>query len=198
MELERRSFTCEELEVRSEGDSRTISGHAAKFNVLSENLGFFREQIKPGAFGSSIGGDIRALWSHDFSQVLGRTKNGTLRLQEDEIGLRFELDLPDTTLGRDAYTSIKRGDVTAMSFGFFVKRDSWVHGGEGQPDIRTLEDIELFEISPVAFPAYPQTEVHTRALQDIAKRGKEALETSKISKGRSVLLARKQLDLLSA
>lgn len=165
-------------ELRTSDEDRKISGYAAVFEKLSENLGFnVREKIKKGAFANSVsGGDVRAFWSHDTAQVLGRTRNGSLKLFEDDHGLGFELNLPDTQLGRDAFTVIKRGDVTGMSFGFEVKADQWERGKDGAPHIRTLLDVELFEVSPTAFPAYPQTNVGVRSLEDVIKKQEEVWE----------------------
>jgi len=152
---------CEE-----EGGSRTISGYAVKWEMKSHKLGYwrrFQEQFKKGAFAESLTNDDQlALWSHDTSKVLGRTKNGTLRLFEDEIGLRFELDLPNTTLGNDAYETIKRGDIDGVSFGFHMKVEEW---DESDKDniIRTISKAKLVEISPVALPAYPDSQVSARS-----------------------------------
>lgn len=163
---EKRELLTEGIEVReSEDGKRTISGYAVKWEMKSVTMGYwkrFKEQFKKGAFSESLSGDDqRALWSHDSSQVLGRTKNGTLRLFEDEIGLRFELDLPNTTLGNDAYETIKRGDVDGVSFGFSMVKEEW---DEADRDniIRSVTKAKLFEISPVAFPAYPDSQVSAR------------------------------------
>jgi HK97 family phage prohead protease len=152
----------------SEDGERQISGYAAVFEKDSQDLGGFVERIAKGAFRESIASnDVRALWSHNSDLVLGRTGNRTLKLAEDDYGLHFSLTLPDTTLGRDAFTSIERGDVTGMSFGFSVKRDDqvWARGEAGAPHLRTLMRVNLFEVSPTAFPAYPQTAVATRDLE---------------------------------
>jgi HK97 family phage prohead protease len=158
--LEQRTATITGLEIRAvENKPATILGHAALFNSPSLFMGF-REIIKPGAFTDSLSGDIRALWQHDTARVLGRTKAGTLRLWEDDQGLAFELNPPDTTDGRDAVTLIERGDVDQMSFGFNVPSggDSWSEDDDGIP-LRELNKIGLMEISPVTWAAYPQTGV---------------------------------------
>lgn len=146
-----------------------LVGYAAKFNAESSPLfdfgpeGFV-EVIAPGAFSRTLreNPDIRALYNHDTSIVLGRTKSGTLKLAEDATGLAFEVDLPDTQAARDVREMIRRGDISGCSFGFFtVEEDLKLR--EGLPMLRTLIDIELIEISPaVAFPAYDSSEVALR------------------------------------
>jgi HK97 family phage prohead protease len=151
--------------VAADGTPTKIAGHAAKFDSLSEDLGGFRERIAPGAFAKSIqSGDIRALWNHDANIVLGRNKAGTLRLSEDSAGLAFEVDAPDTQLVRDMVMApIARGDVNQCSFGFYTMADKWAKvDGEW---IRTLLECELFDVSPVTYPAYPSTDVAVRSLQ---------------------------------
>lgn len=158
---EQRTATITGIEVRAAGDKpATILGHAALFNTPSVYMMGFRETIEPGAFTDSLGGDIRALWQHDTARVLGRTRSGTLRLWEDDQGLAFELNPPDTQDGRDAVTLIERGDVDQMSFGFNVPPggDSWAEDEDGIP-LRSLRAVSLMEISPVTWAAYPQTGV---------------------------------------
>ena len=147
------------LELRETEDKKQITGYAAVFNTWSEDLGFFREQIAPGAFAKTIkDGDIRALINHDPNLIIGRTKNDTLRLWEDEKGLGFEVDLPDTTYAHDLRESIRRKDITQNSFGFLVVKDEW----NETSNRRTLREVKLFDISPVTFPAYKQTSVKLR------------------------------------
>lgn len=151
-------------EVRALGDPRTLTGYAALFDTLSVDLWGFKEEIAPGAFAGSLKNDIRALWQHDTAQPLARTANSTLKLWEDSKGLAFEMVLPDTTLGRDAYTNVQSGLVDQMSFGFCILPDGekW-RTEEDNQIIRRLTNIDLREISPVTWAAYPATNVSARA-----------------------------------
>jgi len=162
-EFERRFITAEEF--RFDEDGNTISGYAARFNVWSEDLGYFREKIKKGAFAKTIKEhDVRALFNHDPNLILARTPNGTLLLEEDNKGLHYEAKLPDTTYARDLKESIKRGDITQNSFGFQTVQDKWEMKEGKDLDERTLVEVKLFDISPVTFAAYPQTDVKVRTL----------------------------------
>lgn len=161
-----RDLSTEDIEIReTEEGNRIISGYAVKWELKSQVLGMyykFREQVKKGAFLQSLNDDDqRFLWSHDTAKVLGRTKNNTLRLKEDDVGLRFELDLPNTTLGNDTYESIKRGDVDGVSFGFQVEDDEVEEPDDDLP-LRTVKKAKLLEVSAVAFPAYPDSQVSAR------------------------------------
>lgn len=174
---ETRELATDAIEIREDDDgNRTISGYAVKWEMKSQVLGMFykfREQIKKGAFADSLEkDDQRFLWSHDTSKVLGRTKNKTLRLEEDETGLRFELDLPNTTLGNDTYESIKRGDVDGVSFGFKVESDEVQEPDDDLP-LRTITKARLLEVSAVAFPAYPDSEVSARGYDRMKEYEKE-------------------------
>lgn len=151
-------------EFREEGDSKTLRGHAATFNDVYD-LGFFDERIAPGAFDDVLDNDVRALFNHDSNHVLGRTKSGTLRLSVDERGLFTEIDLPESaTVLREA---IERGDVDQMSFGFTVRKDSWeVTDEESGRELRTIEKVgRLFDVSPVTYPANPNTDVALRSME---------------------------------
>lgn len=164
MDLERRAFVISELRA-SGGKQPRISGHAAVFNKLSDDLGGFREKVAPGAFKESIrDGDVRALWNHDPNFPLARTTNKTLRLEEDEVGLKFEADLLDEPFEAGLIRRIERGDVSQMSFGFMVLPDGQAWRMEEGGLVRTLTKVELFDVSPVTYPAYPQTDVSVREL----------------------------------
>ena len=146
--------------------SVTITGHPAVFGKWSEDMMGFRERVAKGAFARTLkeGADVRALWNHDGNFVLGRTKSGTLRLSEDDTGLHMELDAPNTPTIRDLVIEpIRRGDVDQMSFGFVTKKDEWKRGEDNEIDERTLLDVDLFDVSPVTYPAYPDTDVAVRA-----------------------------------
>ncbi len=149
------------VELRLAAGGRKLAGYAAVFDAEAD-LGAFRERIAPGAFAASLagGGDILCLVDHDPSALLGRTRTGTLRLAEDSRGLAFEVDIPDTTLGRDVLALAERGDLGGGSFGFLV-----ASGGERwQGDLRTLTAVDLREISVVhAWPAYDATSVAARS-----------------------------------
>lgn len=157
-----------ELRVEEiEGQPPKIRGLAAPFNSISRPIGTFREIIAPGAFKKTLRenrAEIKALWNHNTGQVLASARNGSLKLRETELGLEVEIDPPlDASFGRDAVVSIKRGDVDSMSFGFDAIKDRWSRDADGG-DLRTLVEVRLFEVSPVAFPAYPTTEVGLRSL----------------------------------
>ena len=160
-----------EIEERDGGQPPVIRGYAAIFNSFSEDLGGFREIIRPGAFTQSIanGDDVVARWEHD--AVLGRTSNGTLKLVEDSRGLRYEVTPNmDTTDGRDAVAKIKRRDVFQSSFAFQVRSpngDLWRK--ENGQNIRELHSVVLRDVSPVSSPAYAHTEVDVRGLTQLTE-----------------------------
>lgn len=166
-----------EFRERQDGDKtiRTIAGvilYDTDSEVMRDWFGDeFVEQIAKGAFDQAIRENrILVLWAHDTRQVLASTSNGTLRLDNRDDGLHWEADLPDTTAGRDAWESIKRGDVDGVSFGFIARKEKWSKEdrGEGTKPLyrRTILDADLREISPVAFPAYPANSVHVRSLDE--------------------------------
>lgn len=158
MKIEKRAFDISSLEIRSEGAKLGLVGYAAPFDKLSVDLGGFREVIRRGAFSKTIqADDIRSLWNHNSDHVLARNINKTLRLSEDDNGLKIEIDLPDTQFARDAAESIRRGDVSQMSFAFSTISDRW--GKQDGEEQRELLEVKLFEVSPVTFPAYPDTSI---------------------------------------
>jgi hypothetical protein len=175
--IETRETPLDEMEVRENKDGMFFEGYAALFDSPSKPLPF-TERIAPGAFIRSLKSrnDIKLLWNHDTSEVLGSTRAGTLKLVEDERGLKVTAQLPNTTTGRDAAELLKRGDVDAMSFGFTVPRggDDWSEDGKE----RTLREVMLHEVSIVAFPAYEGTSGKTtvRGLERVAQRANVDLD----------------------
>jgi len=168
--IERREL-LHDLEIRAVGDGMTLRGYAAVFNSPSQPLPFI-ETIERGAFADSLKSrnDVKLLWNHDTSVVLGSTRAGTLRLTEDERGLLVEADLPSTQAGKDAAISIQRGDVTAFSFGFRIPAggDEWASASE-----RVLKRVNLHEVSVgVAFPAYTGTDgsATVRAMNELSEK----------------------------
>jgi HK97 family phage prohead protease len=161
-EIEHRAFILREIRAAGDGKTPKIEGYAAVFNSLSEDLGGWFERIQDGAFTKTLEEmDVRALFNHDPNYVLGRTKNQKLTLREDNLGLAFENEPPDTQWARDLLTSIERGDIDQMSFGFRTIRDRWEQVGD--QIIRTLVEVKLYDVSLVAFPAYPQTAASVRS-----------------------------------
>ncbi len=181
MDIEKRTFEVTGLVIEHRDDGNggkrpVMRGHAAVFGQLSEDLGGFREQIAAGAFADAIKtDDVRALWNHNPDFVLGRNRAGTLSLSEDARGLAIEIDPPDTQWARDLLVSMQRGDVTQMSFGFSVRPNgqNWAKDDEGRV-VRTLTKVRLYDVSPVTYPAYQQTDIAARSMaqwqasQDIA------------------------------
>lgn len=162
-DMETRFYVAQDLRVEGgQGEKEQIVGYAAVFNQYSQDLGGFREMIMPGAFTESIQlDDIRALWNHDAKYVLGRNKSGTLALGEDPQGLSIAIEPPATQWARDLLVSIDRGDISQMSFGFYTIKDEWHQDSEGVVT-RKLIQAQLFDVSPVTFPAYPQTSAQVR------------------------------------
>lgn len=166
--LEHRTLS-QPVELRSGDSGKTIGGHAAVFNEETNIAGFFREVIAPGAFTDTLKtSDVRAFFDHDSGRVLGRTSAGTLSLKQDKTGLAAEIALPDTGDGRDVATLIERGDVDGMSFGFSVRSEEWSDVDSALP-LRTITDVELFEVSVVSQPAYDGTSIALRSLASIRK-----------------------------
>lgn len=175
------------VEVREkDGGGAVIRGLAAVYDKLSDNLGGFREIIAPGAFEDTDMSDVRALFNHDSNFVLGRTVSQTLRLTRVREGLEYEIDVPATRTILDLVMEpIKRGDVSQSSFGFIVGsgNDSWDEDEDGVL-IRTINKVRsLFDVSPVTFPAYPDTSVGARGRDSflaererLAEEGRKAIE----------------------
>ncbi len=162
--MERRFSRFEIRTDKASGGAAYISGYAARFGVFSEDLGGFREKINPRAFDRSLasGADVTATFNHDPSLLLGRTKNRTLSLNADALGLWFRCQVPENTrAGVDVLAYLARRDVTECSFGFIVNGQagqSWSRGTDPETgamiDVRELLDVDLVDVGPVVHPAY--------------------------------------------
>jgi hypothetical protein len=169
VEKEKRSlsFLPEVRAKQEENEPAKITGYAVKWGQRSNTMGYwfkFEERFEKGAFADAIGGDVIAAWNHDWSEILGRSTSGTLLLEEDDIGLRYEITAPNWA---DKYIeTIQRGDVSGSSFTFVPEVEEW---DETNPDlaIRTIKKAKLYEVSPVIFPAYPQSEAGVRSMEDV-------------------------------
>lgn len=164
-----RRLTVASVEVRAT-QSRTIGGHAAKFNTFSQNLGGFIERIAPTFFNKSRGDGwpgVLARYNHDDNMLLGTSAAETLRLAIDDIGLSYDVDVPAARA--DVLELVQRGDITRSSFAFTVFEDDWSTNESGFP-IRTLISGRLYDVAPVNTPAYDDTSVGVRALDSLAKR----------------------------
>lgn len=150
------------LEVREEGGKRYISGFIP-YDSLSEDLGGFREVIRPGAFKKTLAeGDARCLWAHNTQYVLGRRSAGTLTFEDGEDGLRFDCKLSSCSWANDVYETVSRRDAPGVSFGFYVIKDAWTRAEGKKPNLRELLEVNLLEVSVgVAFPAYPGSDSKT-------------------------------------
>jgi hypothetical protein len=158
-------FLGREMRAAGTADKPKLQGYAAKFNSPSEDLGGFQEVIRPGAFTRTLaeGADVRCLFNHDESLIIGRTKAGSLRLKEDRTGLYFECDVPKSRM--DVYEAVQRGDVDQCSFGFCCVEENFMPNPAGQPaTLRELLDVDIFDVSVVTFPAYANTNVSARSL----------------------------------
>jgi hypothetical protein len=168
-ETEKRTLPLDEIRIFEQEEQKglEIIGHAAVFDSWSETIGGifpFREKVRRGAFSESIKkDDIRALFNHSADYVLGRNKAGTLELIEDDKGLLVKIKPPDTQWAKDLITSIRRGDIDQMSFGFITEDEDWT--SENGIDVRELRKVKLFDVSPVTFPAYTATDVGIRGME---------------------------------
>ena len=176
-ERQQRQVRCvtQKFQTREAGNDLFIDGYYAVFNSEYQLWEGASEIIKPGAFTNSVSGDVRALINHDTTLVLGRTKPGTLR--QDERGLWGSIRINrDDVDAMNLYARVQRGDVDQCSFGFDIKRETFVDLGDGKCRWEIEEVDPLYEVSVCTFPAYTETSVSARKqdLAEIEKRRAEA------------------------
>jgi len=162
--IERRVVVVEDAELRVDAGGHKMSGYAAKYNKKSVDFGGWTESIAAGAFDDCVkDADVRALKNHDPNLLLGRTTSGTLRLDANKRGLKWDADVPDTTTGRDTVEEIRRKDITGCSFAFTVDQDEWANYPDGTSHRTIVKVRELYDVGPVTYPAYPDTTVAARS-----------------------------------
>lgn len=183
------AWTGEIRAQEAEGGGQTLISTAPPYETLSAPMTMwdgrgqpqvFREQFRRGAFGDLSGADVMATVHHDPSAILGRTP-GTLRLEDAKDGLRYEVDLPDTTVGRDLRELVARGDIRGSSFEFSVNEDGEEWSEDGEEWVRTIVDANIYQVGPVTHPAYESgTDVALRSLERVL----EARPTPRLARAR--------------
>ena len=176
------------FEVRETDDGKQyVEGYGIKWEQLSLELGYwerFKEKFERGAFLEYLDDrnqNTKFLVDHETGKILARTDKGTLEIKEDEIGLYYRLEIPNTTLGRDYYEDVKNGNKDGVSVGFRVSVEEW---DESDPEniVRTVRKAELLEISGTGWPAYPQTTANVRSIKDAYQEFKDATEEAQESR----------------
>ena len=191
--IETRHFPTILKRMEGEG-SRKIGGIASSINE-EYKVGWFYEIIEKGAFDNALkSSDCRALFNHNPDYLLGRQSAGTLELSSSDEGLNYECDTPETTIGNDVLTMIERGDIKESSFAFTVKRQRWVEEKREDgtwKDIRVIEEIDqLIDVSPVTYPANPNTSVAKRSFDIWKQENKEKEKTYSLD------FAKRQMELI--
>jgi HK97 family phage prohead protease len=157
------------LEVREQNGTKKLAGYAVVFNSPADLIDF-TEIIAPGSFTRTLREDDQVmLRDHKSELLLGRVSAGTLKLTQDDIGLAFELTVPNTSLGQDTYESVRLGNLQGCSFGFLVRHDTWKQDGNGRLT-RIIDDVMCMEVTLTAFPAYEATSVDLRSIREKLKK----------------------------
>lgn len=186
------------VNLRAEQGDETppvLEGYAAVFNKRTVIWGLFEEQIAPGAFARALSEnqDVRALYNHDYNQVLGRTKSGSLDLAEDETGLFTRTRVVNTDIGIRVVELVRTGTVDGMSFAFTIKKAEWDFAEEDEDrfDLRTITEIGmLYDVGPVTYPAYEQTSVQLKKQAELV----HSEARSRFDETRRVLVAVPDID----
>jgi capsid assembly protease len=177
-----------------QGVTPKFTGYAAVFNKRSSDLGNFVEVIDPSAFDACLSSnpDVVGLFNHSNDMILGRTTSGTLKLSIDGTGLKYDIDAPDTSYSRDLQVSMKRGDVKSSSFGFYCLQDKWSVDAKTNENVRTILKADLFDVSVVTIPAYPDASSQVRSLFPDDKGAIPEVITNKIAEVRAAKRAEKR------
>ena len=179
-------FIPANMQVRTESEGPVIACYFSVFNTPTELWPGCIEQIAPGAFSSSLNGDVRALINHETRLVLGRTVAGTLNLREDETGLYGEIKINEhDSDAMNLYARVQRGDVSQCSFGFDIVAEDYVVSPDGQTCTWTIREVKLYEVSVVTVPAYDATSVSARDADSAA-----SLKSTRLERRKKELLER--------
>src|SRR5699024_7839068 len=185
MTTEKRTMTVTEVRTKEDENDMVISGYALKYDTWSQDLSGFVETIDKRTIDKADLSDVRCLIDHDSSRILGRTKSGTLELEKDDIGLRFECTLPNTTYARDLYGNVKVGNISQCSFGFEVDK-----GGDElrydqkdsiyKPFIKCFKRIS--DVTGTSMAAYEDRDVSPvlRRIEHIEKQRSNQIEKEKM------------------
>jgi HK97 family phage prohead protease len=187
-DIERRSSALG-VEIRADSDKRTLAGYAVVWDSDTTIGDYFVERIAKGAFSKALRGDVLALVNHDWGRVIGRTTSGTLRLTEDERGLKVEVDVPNTTDGNDVWELIERKDIDGMSFGFRATKQEWDDTGDLPK--RTVLEAELYEVTVTPIPAYPDTSIGKRDLEAARAEAEKVISDEARKKDNAAAAARR-------
>ena len=186
------------VETRAAGGKRTLAGYAIVYNsptMIGDPEWGFTEVFAPGSADAAIRGDVLALFSHDTSRLVGRTKSGTLRLSSDENGIMAEIDVPDTSDGNDLWALVDRGDISGMSFAFRATKQEW--DDTVTPPKRTVLKADVYEVSAVASPAYQDTTLAKRSF-DAARGEAETVASARAKREADAVAARRRLAVKRA
>lgn len=158
------NFLRADVELRSASlDGNTLTGVAHAYGKRALVNGQY-ETFSVGSFSNALKtSDVVALFNHNPDALLGRQASGTLRIEDTDEGLRFSIDLPDTSVGRDVRTLVERGDLTGASFGFLPGRVTFARHTDGVPVRHHVSVKELLDVSPVAMPAFTGTSLALRS-----------------------------------
>jgi HK97 family phage prohead protease len=161
MKKEKRNITFKNLNIRStEKEGKKYIEGIIPYDSKSVPMWGITEIIDQAAFNKTLkdNAEVRALWNHNDSYILGNTKSGTLALENSDDGLLCRCELPNTSYANDLYEIVTRGDVKTMSFGFIPVK----YEDDNDKKIRILKEVKLNEVSyGVTYAAYPETNSQT-------------------------------------
>lgn len=182
--MQKLEFRTQHIDIVATDENMQIEGIVNPIGARSRDLGGFKEIINQGVFTKAIqkatdeDRDIFLYYNHDSNNVMASLRSNTLELVEQEDGLLMRATLPKTTLNKDVFELMKSGVIREMSFGFSGAKSEWSYDNEEKLKIRTITDLDLWEVSVVGMGAYKNTKANTRSLEDVLEEAKELQEQS--------------------